>query len=149
MLKAENEITKTSQAPSSFSSDSENEGDDQKRVFTEVIEDYSKFTTPEQMPRFQRKIVKDMRSHEIDPTSLNLLEYSELYRNMASEYQHKFTSGNISSYSQNRARYIFCLCAEKVMRIGNSSSVIERAFSDALRSIDGRRGGNLRNDLIL
>lgn len=155
MLKTEKDVTKqprksTAQTPCSFSSDSENENEDQiKTDFQQVIDEYSKITQPEQMPKFQKKIVKDMRTYNIDSTSLNMLEYGKLYQNMASEYQQKFTSGNVGSFAQNRARYFFSLCSEKVMRIGNSSSVIERAFSDALRSIDGRRGGKLRKDLIL
>ena len=51
-----------------------------------------------------------------------------------------------SKMQQLRARALFCGVAWSTLRTSNSSSLLERSFSDALRSVADKRV-NLRNVL--
>lgn len=128
-----------------LSSDSENECLDSEFNFREVLRDYISNDSVE--GRFLKKLKKKLTDHHIHPLSLDLVPYSDVYRELANEFCSKLINGSAQTYLLNKARYYLCLCAEMILRIGNSSSVLERAFSDSLICVGGRRV-RLRKDLI-
>ena len=131
------------------SSDSDSEIMDPEFHYRKVIDDYLK-PSDGKMGHFQKKVSRKLDEHQIHPLSLQLSQYSKIYRELANEYCQKLATGNVHTYPLNKARYVFCLSSGKILRIGNSSSVIERDFSDSIRSIAGRRvklRKNLINDL--
>ena len=150
MKKAEQEMTKKAEQKSSestMSSDSENESVDNSSHFRAVVADYVNDCPVEQMGRFQKKIYKQMKETGTHRLSLNLLDHSTNYRLIAKEYRDKISNGSAGTFAINKARFIFVTCAQHMLRIGNSSSVLERAFSDSIRSLSCRRH-KLRNNLI-
>lgn len=74
-------------------------------------------------------------------------QFAELYARMSKIYfdrAEKSDSG--SKMQQLRARALFCDSAGDSLRTSNSSSLLERSFSDALRSVADKRV-KLRNVL--
>ena len=130
-----------------MSSDSEDESIDPGFHFREVIEDYIKDSSTGKKGRFQKKLSEKLTEKQIHPLSMELTPYSAVYRELEKEYCSKLATGNVHTYPMNKARYVFCLAAKYLLQIANSSSVIERAFADSLRSIAGRRN-KLRKNLI-
>ena len=147
MNQAEAELFSKSQARNdgvALSSDSETDQEDESRYFQEVIDDY---TDPEPTGRFQKKLMPKLDSIS-SIGSLDLLEWSKLYISIETEYYGRLNTSKANQFATNKARYIFATCAQLSLRIGNSSSVLERAFGDAVRSIANRRV-QLRNDINL
>lgn len=133
------------QTTNSGNSDSEAEVSDESMYFSTVIDDYC---DPASTGRFQRKLVTKYLDEISSPDSLNLLEWSKMYIKMEDEYDDLLKKSKSASYAINKAKYIFATVAQLFLRIGNSSSVLERAFADAVRSIANRRV-QLRNDINL
>lgn len=139
MKNCEKELAPKSSDSIAMSSDSESESVDPEFHYREVIEDYVKSSSIGSKGRFQKQLSKKLTDRQIHPLTLNLIPYSTVYRELETEFSSKIVSGSVHTYPMNKARHVFCLSAQKLLRIGNSSSVIERAFSDSLRSVAGRR----------
>lgn len=144
--KTEQSMTRKPSSESTVSSDSESESGDSNHYLTDIIRDYSS-ESENLIGRFQKRVSKQLKDSGVHPLSMNLVEYSTMYRQLAQEYLEKFTTGSASTFAINRMRYLFCVGAQHSMRIGNSSSVLERSFSDSVRSSAGRRV-RTRNNLI-
>ena len=149
MKKAEREMIKKSEqsSESTISSDSETENVDNFSQFSDVVEDYAHDCPADQMGRYQKKLFNQLKKSGVHRLSLNLLDYSTTFRLLAKEYRDKISNGNVNTFAVNRARFIFSDSAQHILRIGNSSSLLERSFSDSIRSLSSRRH-KLRNNLI-
>lgn len=147
MLQAEAELFAKPQArndAAALSSDeSETDQEDETKHFQEVIDDYA---DPEPAGGFQKKVLAKLDTYISSRDSLDLLEWSKLYINIENEYFGRLNTSKSNRFAIIKARYIYCICSQLALRIGNSSSVLERSFGDAVRSIANRRV-QLRNDI--
>ena len=119
---------------------------DTTSFYKKVIDDYAD-TDDDNVGWFRKAILDEMRKIELfNSWTLALLEHAKLYRNLEQKY-HSAIKRNTNIHT-NRARYLFCAVAICLLRMGNSSAILERIFGDSLRSVCNRRTC-IRKDNIL
>ena len=145
MIQAEKELFAKAQAQGgSLSSDSEaDDQDDETKYFQEVIDDYADTSSA---GRFQKRIVSRLDNFISSSDSLHLMEWSKLFISVESYFFERLSCSKTTKYALVKASYLFGTGGQLALRIGNSSSVLERSFGDAVRSVANRRV-QLRNDI--
>ena len=126
-------------------SESDQEGTDARVFYNQVIDDYIS-TDNANVGRFQKIFTEEMERLDIDEWTLQLMEHAKLYRTLETKCYQLFAGGK--NVQQNRARYLFCCAAQIILRMGNSSAILERIFGDTLRSA-GQKRTSIRKDSIL
>ena len=80
------------------------------------------------------------KESETETEAKGARKYAELYSKMEEIYFTKSgQSDNAKKMEQYKARALFCRVAYTSLRNSNSSSVLERSFSDCLRSLADKR----------
>ena len=110
----------------------------QSVIFRKVVDDYTDSNSP-----FAKTFFKSKNEYETEPNRYK--RYAMLYRLYADGYTRRaLKSDSKSKEREYKARVLFCRVAEMALRNGNSSSILERSFSDAIRSCSDKKN-NRRN----
>lgn len=126
-------VAKDSRYLASSESESErSDVDDREQLFRKVIDDYTTWDSA-----FAKSFIKAMPQFR----QYNIYKrFAIIYRTFEDGYIQKAEKTDSKSKEREYlARVIFCQVAHTTLRNSNSSSILERSFSDAIRSCSDRK----------